>query len=121
MQIILTATVERQFSARTTVAYECLQLGVVDATAHERVPVAEGDRREADRGVAQLQTEARYRKKGHSQSSHHLTLISTITSRFLIFATTDDSWMTEKNRAEAVQSSQTQALVFLANRIWPSP
>ncbi len=50
------ATVERQFCARST-AYEGLQLGVLDATAHERVDVAEGDRRKGDRSVAQLQTE----------------------------------------------------------------
>ncbi len=40
-----------------TVAYECVQLCVADATAHERVDVAEGDRRKGDRRVAQLQTE----------------------------------------------------------------
>ncbi len=51
------ATVEWQFSAQTTVAYEGLQLGVVDATAHEWVPIAEGDCRKGDRSIAQLQTE----------------------------------------------------------------
>ncbi len=50
-------TVQFRFSTSSTVAYECLQLCVLDATAHERVHVAEGDCRKRDRGVAQLQTE----------------------------------------------------------------
>ncbi len=74
MHNILMVAVEIQFSARSTaVAYEHLQLCVVDAADHERVDVAQGDHREGDRHGAQLQ-------QSNSRSAHKWLQFSSIDS-----------------------------------------